>query len=117
MATRWPGTIERPALPIGSLNFATEIRKAVKRVRSPWYEGFVLLAKKTAKNQITLPKAVITRFPDVEYFEVSTDGECIILHPLRRSRADEVRARLVQLGIDEHDVTAAVSWSRETESL
>jgi hypothetical protein len=72
-----------------------------------------MLAKKTTKNQITLPKAVVTRFGGVEYFDVSTDGECIILRPLQRSRAEEVRARLVQLGIDEDDVTAAVSWARE----
>src|SRR6266853_2927360 len=56
------------------------------------------------KNQITLPKAIVTPFGEVEYFDVSTDGECIILRPLRRSRADEVRARLAQLGIDEQDV-------------
>ena len=74
-----------------------------------------MLAKKTVKNQITLPKAVITRFSGVEYFDVSTDGECIILRPLQRSRANEVRARLAQLGIDESDVTAAVSWARENE--
>jgi hypothetical protein len=72
-----------------------------------------LLSKKTVQNQITLPEAVATRFPEVEYFDVSTDGECIILRPLQLSRADEVRARLDQLGIDEQDVTAAVSWSRE----
>lgn len=72
-----------------------------------------MLAKKTVKNQITLPKAVVTRFGGVEYFDVSTDGECIILRPLQRSRAEEVRARLTQLGVDEQDVTAAVSWSRE----
>ncbi len=74
-----------------------------------------MLAKKTVKNQITLPKAVVTRFNNVEYFDVSTDGECIILRPLQRSRADEVRARLAQLGIDEEDVKAAVSWARENE--
>jgi hypothetical protein len=73
----------------------------------------IVLAKKTVKNQIILPKAVVTRFGDVEYFDVSTDGECIVLRPLQRSRADEVRARLAQLGIDEQDVTAAVSWARE----
>jgi bifunctional DNA-binding transcriptional regulator/antitoxin component of YhaV-PrlF toxin-antitoxin module len=71
-----------------------------------------MLAKKTAKNQITLPKAVVTRFGGVEYFDVSTDGECIILRPLQKSRADEVRSRLAQLGIDEQDVSAAVSWVR-----
>jgi hypothetical protein len=74
-----------------------------------------MLAKKTVKNQITLPKAIVTPFGEVEYFDVSTDGECIILRPLRRSRADEVRARLAQLGIGEQDVTAAVSWARKSE--
>lgn len=71
------------------------------------------MAKKTVKNQITLPKAVITRFADVEYFDVSTDGECIVLRPLQRSRADEVRARLAKLGINEQDVDDAVRWERE----
>jgi hypothetical protein len=71
--------------------------------------GLVVFAEKTAKNQITLPKAVVALFPEVEYFEISTDGECIVLRPLQRSRADEVLTRLAQLGIDERDVTAAVS--------
>lgn len=74
-----------------------------------------MLAKKTSKNQITLPKAVINRFGEVEYFDVSTDGECITLRPLQRSRADEVRARLAQLGINEQDVVDAVKWARGEE--
>jgi hypothetical protein len=73
-----------------------------------------MLAKKTTKNQITLPKAVVTCFGGVDYFDVSTDGKCIILRPLRESRADEVRARLEELGIDEGDVAAAVHWARGT---
>jgi bifunctional DNA-binding transcriptional regulator/antitoxin component of YhaV-PrlF toxin-antitoxin module len=77
--------------------------------------NYYLLAKKTSKNQITLPKAVITRFGGVEYFDVSTDGESIILRPLQRSRAGEVRARLAQLGINEQDVTDAVRWARENK--
>lgn len=72
-----------------------------------------MLAKVTSKNQITLPKAVATRFKDVEYFEVSTDGETVVLHPLRKSRAGEARAKLAELGIDERDIAAAVEWSRK----
>ena len=72
-----------------------------------------MLAKKTVKNQITLPKAVVARFSGVEYFDVTTDGECIILRPLQESRADEVRARLAQLKIDDEDVAAAVAWARK----
>lgn len=71
-----------------------------------------MLAKLTVKNQITLPKKVITRFGGVEYFDVTSDGECIVLRPLQRSRADEVRARLKQLGIADKTVAEAVSWAR-----
>lgn len=74
-----------------------------------------MLAKKTIKNQLTLPKAVATRFAGVEYFDVSTDGSCIVLRPLRVSRAGEVRARLAELGITEQDVTAAVAWARKNK--
>ncbi len=71
-----------------------------------------MLAKQTVKNQITLPKTVVARFGGVEYFNV-TDGETIVLHPLQTSRADEVRARLEQLGVDEQDVADAVTWGRQ----
>jgi hypothetical protein len=74
-----------------------------------------MLAKKTVKNQVTLPKAVVTRFAGVEYFDVSTDGSCIILRPLQRSRAGEVRTRLAELGITEQDVASAVASARENE--
>ena len=32
-----------------------------------------MIAKKTSKNQLTLPKKVVERFPDVEYFDVRVD--------------------------------------------
>lgn len=78
-------------------------------------DSLLMLAKKTTKNQITLPKAVVTRFKGVDYFDVSTDGTSIILRPLQMSRADEVRTRLTELGIEEQDVSAAVSWARKSE--
>jgi hypothetical protein len=55
---------------------------------------------------------VVSRFQKVDYFDVSTDGESIILRPLQPSRANEVRAKLAELGISESDVAEAVSWSR-----
>ena len=74
-----------------------------------------MLAKLTVKNQLTLPKAVVTRFSGVEYFDVSTDGSAILLKPLRRNRIEEVWAHLEKLGITEKDVDDAVRWARETE--
>jgi bifunctional DNA-binding transcriptional regulator/antitoxin component of YhaV-PrlF toxin-antitoxin module len=72
-----------------------------------------VLAKLTTKNQLTLPKAVASRFPGVEYFEVDTDGAAITLRPLRPSKADEVREYLADLGITEQDVADAIKWARE----
>ena len=74
-----------------------------------------MLAKVTVKNQLTLPKAVATRFKGVEYFDVSTDGVSITLRPLLRSKADEVREHLARLGITEQDVKDAVAWARRPE--
>jgi bifunctional DNA-binding transcriptional regulator/antitoxin component of YhaV-PrlF toxin-antitoxin module len=72
-----------------------------------------VLAKLTVKNQLTIPKAVVTRFSGVEYFDVSTDGSAITLKPLRPSRLDEVRDKLAQLGITEQDVADAIAWARQ----
>jgi hypothetical protein len=73
----------------------------------------IVLAKLTVKNQLTLPKAVITRFRGVEYFDVSTDGSAITLKPLRRSRLEEIQDKLARLGITEQDVTDAIAWARQ----
>ena len=74
-----------------------------------------MLAKLTVKNQLTLPKAVASRFPGVKYFEVSTDGAEIRLRPFERSRIEEVWEHLEKLGITEQDVNDAVRWAREQE--
>jgi hypothetical protein len=74
-----------------------------------------MLAKLTVKNQLTLPKAVASRFAGVDYFEVSTDGRSITLRPFQRSRVEEVWEHLEKLGITEQDVSDAVRWARGTE--
>jgi len=71
-----------------------------------------MLAKRTSKNQVTLPKAVVQAVGDVEYFEVTTEDGRIVLTPVRMQRADAVRAKLAALGITEQDVDEAVIWAR-----
>jgi len=72
-----------------------------------------VLAKKTTKKQLTPPKKVVDRSTGVECSEISTDGTCIVLRPLQKSRADAVRARLAQLGINDEAVKTSVSWARK----
>ena len=74
-----------------------------------------MLAKLTVKNQLTLPKAVASQFPGVEYFEVSTDGSAITLRPFERNHLEEIWEHLEKLGITEQDVRDAVAWARSTE--
>lgn len=56
---------------------------------------------------------MVERFGNVEYFAVSTDGDSIVLRPLRESRTDEVRVRLASLGIQDEDVQNAMEWARK----
>jgi len=72
-----------------------------------------MLAKKTSKNQITLPKKIADNFPDIDYFEVQADKDRIILKPLRTERSDEVREKLKSLKISEKDIADAVAWARK----
>jgi type II secretory ATPase GspE/PulE/Tfp pilus assembly ATPase PilB-like protein len=61
----------------------------------------MVLAKRTSKNQLTLPKAV------VEAVGIA------VLTPVHPNAASHVRSRLEELGITEADVAAAVAWSRQ----
>ena len=72
-----------------------------------------MLAKITAKNQLTLPVAITNALGPVEYFDVETRDGQVILTPVRIQRADAVRAKLAELGLQEKDVTDAVSWARQ----
>lgn len=74
-----------------------------------------MLAKKTFKNQITLPKKVVEAVPPTDYFDVRVEEGEIVLRPVmvERSRGDAVRAKLRELGISEEDVREAVRWARE----
>ncbi|MFT3813224.1 MAG: AbrB/MazE/SpoVT family DNA-binding domain-containing protein [Acidovorax sp.] len=71
-----------------------------------------MLAKLTSKNQITLPKAVVSEVDTAEYFEVAAENGRIVLTPVRVQRAQAVRDKLRQLGITEQDVDDAIGWAR-----
>jgi hypothetical protein len=75
-----------------------------------------MLAKKTSKNQITLPQAIVRELPDVEYFQVSLRKNEIVLKPVVVKAAGEhleaVRAKVKALGLTEKDVAKAIRWAR-----
>ena len=71
-----------------------------------------MLAKLTAKNQLTLPKAATEAVGAAEYFDVQTRDGQIILTPVRIQRSDAVRAKLAELSLTETDIEDAVAWAR-----
>ena len=75
-----------------------------------------MLAKMTAKNQLTLPKSVTNALGPTEYFDVQTRDGQIILTPVRIQRADAVRAKLAELDLREQDITDAVAWARQPDA-
>ncbi len=72
-----------------------------------------MLAKLTSKNQLTLPKAVVSEFPGTRYFEVRTDRGRIVLVPARVTSLEGVWEKIESLGIGEKDVEDAVRWARK----
>lgn len=72
-----------------------------------------MLAKRTSKNQVTLPKAIVQTAGQADYYDVTVQDGKIVLTPVRLHQADAVRAKLEELGITEDDVSKAVVWARE----
>lgn len=73
-----------------------------------------MLAKLTSKNQLTLPKSIITSVGKTDYYDVAVENGRIILTPVHIQQADAVRAKLNELGITETDVQDAIKWSRQS---
>ena len=72
-----------------------------------------MLLKLTSKNQLTLPKSIISEFPGVEYFDVTKEIGRIVLTPVNIAQADAVRTKLAELGVTEADITEAIAWARK----
>ncbi|WPL18321.1 hypothetical protein Thiowin_03391 [Thiorhodovibrio winogradskyi] len=72
-----------------------------------------MLTKRTSKNQVTLPKAIVQTVGEADYYDVTVQDGKIVLSPVRLRQADAVRAKLVELGITQADVGEAISWARK----
>ena len=71
-----------------------------------------MLAKMTVKNQITLPKAVVSQVATAEYFDVAVSDGRIVLTPARIQKADAVREKLAAMALNKQDIEDAVNWAR-----
>ena len=88
------------------------IRLISDKVMIPYFRKKDMLAKITAKNQLTLPKSLTQAVGATEYFDVEARGGQLILTPVRIQRGDAVRAKLAELDLTAEDMAAAVAWAR-----
>ena len=75
-----------------------------------------MLAKLTAKNQLTLPKRALEALgarPAPVYFEVEVEDGRIVLTPARVGSADAVRRKLADIGITDADISDSIAWARQ----
>ena len=73
-----------------------------------------MLSKLTSKNQITIPKNILKKLPDVKYFDVELKGGAVLLKPVKVYDTDleSIRNKMRKLGLSENSVTEAVRWAR-----
>lgn len=71
-----------------------------------------MLAKLTSKNQLTLPKAIVEQVR-ADYYSVRTEGQSIVLTPVKLGGLEAVQEKLARLGIKEKDIARAVTWARK----
>jgi hypothetical protein len=87
----------------------------------PYYkEERNMLARKTSKNQLTLPKEIVKHFPEIDLFDVSVKDNRIVLVPVRitpvGSSLEAIQKKMDKLGISEQDLSDAVDWVRKKKS-
>jgi hypothetical protein len=75
-----------------------------------------MLAKKTSKNQVTLPKKILAEIPDTDYFDVSLREGAVVLRPVTvaepGSRLATIRQKIRDLGIAPKDIDRAILRAR-----
>lgn len=75
-----------------------------------------MLAKKTSKNQVTLPKKALEDIPATDYFDVTARDGVLILRPVTMTepgtRLATVRRNIHALGLEPRDVARAIAWAR-----
>ena len=73
-----------------------------------------MLAKITSKNQITIPKKIIDKIPDVKHFDIEFKNGVVILKPIKffDTNLDQIRSKIKKLGLKENSVAEAIAWAK-----
>jgi hypothetical protein len=73
-----------------------------------------MLAKITSKNQITIPKNIMSQLPRVTHFDLTLKEGVVEMRPVitYATDLDAIREKVAKLGISDDSVQEAVRWAR-----
>jgi len=71
-----------------------------------------MIAKLTAKNQLTLPRQAVEALGEVPHFDVEVEDGRLVRIPVRLDGAAAVRRKFAQLNLTDADNAEAVTWTR-----
>jgi len=74
-----------------------------------------MLAKITAKNQITIPKNIMEQLPETQYFDLELANGVVILKPVKMldTNLDQIRSKIDKLGLKPGSVGEAIRWAKQ----
>ena len=74
-----------------------------------------MLVKLSSRNQITIPKKILSKLPPVKYFEVSYEDGVIILRPVQTTSITltTIREKIKKLGLSEDAIAEAIECVRK----
>lgn len=72
-----------------------------------------MLAKITAKNQITIPKKIMAQLLNVEHFDIEFKDGVVLLKPIKvlDTSLDRIRTKIAELGLKPDSVNEAIKWA------
>ena len=73
-----------------------------------------MLAKITSKNQITIPKKIIEKMPNIKHFDIEFKDGVVIMKPIKfyDTNLDQIRAKIKKIGLKENSVAEAIKWAK-----
>ena len=74
-----------------------------------------MLAKITAKNQITIPKKIMQQLPETQYFDLELVNGVVMLKPVKvlDTNLDQIRYKIDKLGLKPGSVGEAIRWAKQ----
>jgi hypothetical protein len=71
-----------------------------------------MLAKRTSKNQITLPKAIVGQVAYCDYFDVTLRPEGILLTPVEMNPVRQLLDAASNGPLSDADLAEAIKWAK-----